>query len=182
MEDESQITKNDAKKKSKRNSFKEGNKVGVRFGEGQKLENNGRPKGANSLIDKARSLMHQQEKRFKGNPVIEKVRLAIETYAMSADKIAEEIVKLGLCQEIEPKHRFAFLKEVNMRIFGQPKSSIEECLNQLNERMDKLYELTMPLLEATAIGDGVGVVRELMKQGKLEEVVKEIEDENLKSK
>jgi len=142
-----------------RGKFKKGNTLGVRFGAGQKNEGAGRPKN--------------------GTSVMAEMKLALETYGLSSASIAHAMVELSLDERIDPKHRIAYMKEVNMRVFGQPKGSIEDSLKQINERVDKLYELTMPLLEATAISDGKGIIKELMAQNKLEEVINQIKSESL---
>ena len=138
--------------------FKKGNKLGVKFGSGQSIAGNGRPKKTDTTP-------------------LQEMKAAAETYGLAANDIAEAMIKLGLDESIEARFRFPFMKEANLRIFGQPKSSLEDTLKHINDKVDKLYELTMPLLEATAIGDGVALVKELMQQGKLEEVVKKIEEE-----
>ena len=145
----------DKKKNSSKNWFKKGNNMGVKFGSGQSTKGGGRPR--------------------KDSTVLDEMKAAAETYGLAANDIAEMMVALGLDEQIEPRFRFLFMKEANLRIFGQPKSSLEETLKHINNKVDKLYELTLPLLEATAVGDGVALVKELMNQGKLDEVVKKIE-------
>jgi hypothetical protein len=145
------------KKKRGSTKFKPGNKVGLQFGQGQTREGNGRPKGPKTVLGE--------------------MRAALERLALGADDIAKVTLDIAMCDHVEPQYRIAFIKEINSRVFGQPKSSVEESVKNLENRFDKLCELTIPLLEATAIEDGVGVVRELMRQGKLEDVVKKVNDE-----
>lgn len=140
--------------------YRKGNKSGKRFGEGQPCDKGGRPKGTSAKV------------------LLETMKAAAETYALSAEKVAKIMVDIALSQEVEVKYKFPFLKEINARVFGLPKNSMEDSIKYLTERVDKLYELTMPLLEATAIGDGVGIVRELIKQGKLDEVVSKVKEES----
>lgn len=147
------------KRKELPQRFKKGNKLGVKFGSGQSIAGNGRPRKTDSTP-------------------LQEMKAAAETYGLAANEIAEAMVNLGLDETIEARFRFLFMKEANLRIFGQPKNSLEDTLKHINDKVDKLYELTMPLLEATAIGDGIGLVRELMSQGRLDEVIKKIEGEN----
>lgn len=147
------------KKKKGSTKFKPGNKVGVRFGEGQSREGNGRPKGPKTVLGE--------------------MRAALERLALGADDVAKVTLDIAMNDHVEPQYRIAFIKEINARVFGQPKSSVEESVKNLESRVDKLCELTIPLLEATAIEDGVGIVRELVKQGKLDEIVKGIKEENI---
>lgn len=159
---ESLYTKKETKAKVQRERkdtrFKKGNKEGLKFGQGQPTDRGGMP---------------------KRTTVLEEMKAAAETYGLAANDIASAMVKLSMDDRIDARFRFPFMKESNLRIFGQPKNSLEDTLKHINDKVDKLYELTMPLLEATAIGDGVALVRELMSQGKLDEVVKQIEEEKI---
>lgn len=143
--------------------FKKGNKVGVRFGEGQKVGNRiGIKKG-----------------KIKPETILESMKAAAEHYGFSAVEIAEEIVKIALDETLDPKVRFPFMKEANLRIFGVPHGSIEESLQTMNSRMNKLFDLTIPALEATAQNDGVKMIKELIDQGRLEEVIERIKREGV---
>lgn len=137
--------------------FKPGNKAGVKFGQGQPTDKGGRPKGPKTVVGEMRS--------------------ALERLGLGIDEVAKVTLDVVLSKEVDPQYKIAFIKEINTRVFGQPKSSVEESLKQLQSQVDLLCELTIPLLEATAIGDGVGIVRELMKQGKLDDVVQKVRGE-----
>jgi len=137
--------------------FQKGNQVGVRFGYGQSREGGGRPKNPDSIL--------------------KSMKYAAEEYGMSAYDISLEILKLGMDKNIDPKVRFNFLKEANLRIFGMPSSSVEEALQAINNRDKRTFDLSIPLLEATVQRDIHNIVKELIKQGKLDEVVRNIKNE-----
>lgn len=137
--------------------FKKGNKIGVRFGEGQSRAGNGRPRKPETILDSMKE--------------------AAERYGFSALEIAEEILKIAMDETIDPKVRFPFIKEANLRIFGAPKGSIEESMQVINNRVDKIFELTVPVLEATVQNDVIKIVSELVKQGKLDEVLEKVKED-----
>lgn len=155
---ESLYTKKERKEREiRKNRFQPGNQLGYKFGRGQPTNLGGSKKGTTT--------------------VLQEMKAAAETYGLAANDIARAMIKLGMDNDIDPRFRFAYMKEANLRIFGAPKASLEDTLKHINDKVDKLYELTMPLLEATAVGDGVALVRELMSQGKLDEVVRKINKE-----
>jgi hypothetical protein len=149
------------KKRIPKHAFKEGNKAGKKFGSGQPTNLGGRKPSATTLFNEMKS--------------------GWEDMGYAARDIANTIVRLGLDETIEPRFRFPFLKEAAMRIFGPVDYAVDEALKHLKERQstvtEKPFELSLPLLEAAAVGDIVKVVKELKKQGKLEEVVKQVEGE-----
>lgn len=148
-------------RKKNRTSFKKGHQVGKRFGEGQPTNLGGRKPSSTTVFNE--------------------MKAGLEDAGYAAREILNAIVDLGLDKSIEPRFRFPFLKEAALRVFGPVDYAIDESIKQLKERQssgEKQFELSIPLLEAAVVSDSIALVRELMKQGKLTEVVKQIEGED----
>jgi hypothetical protein len=166
MKNDTKQTINDAKSKQikrrkkapRGKSFENGHKHGVRFGEGQPTNLGGRPKG--------------------GEAILRELKEAYETYGLSANKLAQRIVKTALDEEIEPRYAFPFIKEANNRIYGQPTSSLEEILNKIIELQEnqskELDGLSLKVKELAALNDVKGVLAQLDAEGQLEPMLKEI--------
>ncbi len=135
--------------------FKKGNPIGLRFGQGQPTHLGGRPPGAGSIVKQALKL-------YEDNALI----------------AAQHLVEKGLDKFMDPKAQFPWFKELNSRILGAAKGSAEDIIYQLSEKIDSALSLTKPALEATAIGDAEGLIRELLKQGVLDKVIEKVKGES----
>ena len=144
----------DGIKQKKSTRFKKGNKIGVRFGQGQSIVGNGRPLGGPSLVKQAMRLY--------------------EANALSA---AQLLLEKALDRDADPKTHFAWFKELNHRILGAVKGSAEDVIAQLNEKMENALSLSRSALEATAMGDAERLIKELHKQGILDKVVEKVKGE-----
>jgi hypothetical protein len=142
------------KQKSHGKRFLKGHKFGVRFGEGQTREGNGRPLGGMSIMKQAMRL-----------------------YEDNALKAAEFLLSKAFDPNMDPKMQFPWFKELNGRILGATKGSAEDIINKLSETIEGALSLSRPALEATAMKDAEGLVRELDRQGILEQVVDKVRGE-----
>ncbi len=142
------------KKRGGGRPFPKGNNLGKRFGEGQSIKNNGRPIGGMSIMKQAMRLY--------------------EDNALSA---AQYLILNALDTNMDPKAQFPWFKELNSRILGAAKGSAEDIVNQLSEKLDGVLSLSRPALEAAAMKDAEGLIRELKKQGILENVLEKINQE-----
>lgn len=138
--------------------FQPGNKLGKKFGQGQPTNLGGAIKGAKTIMGE--------------------VKASMDMLGLSVGDVTAELLKIAMDDTIEARYRYPFMRDVLTRVLGQPKSSLEESIKVLERRMDKLYDLNMQVLEATSINDGVALVRELVRQGKLEKVVESIREEH----
>jgi len=134
--------------------FPKGHTLGLRFGEGQTREGNGRPRGGPSLV-----------------------KQAMQLYEANALAAAELLLEKALDKNADPKTHFAWFKELNSRILGATKGSAEDVINKLSETIEGALSLSRSALEATAMGDAKALVRELDRQGILEQVVEEVRGE-----
>ena len=150
-------------KKKKKGGFEKGHNFGVRFGSGQNRGKNGRKKGVPLVTPKT---------------IFESMKGAAEQYGLSAYEISLEIIRIALDKTVDEKVRFPFLKEANLRIFGAPIASIEEFMKIITQQDKKTFDMSIPALEATVQKDGIALVKELVKQGKLEEVLEKIKEES----
>ena len=135
--------------------FEKGHKFGFRFGEGQPINMSGRPEGGMSTIKRA-----------------------LKLYEDNALVAAEHLIENALSKGADPKAQFPWFKELNSRILGAAKGSAEDIIAQLSEKIDSTLSLSRSALEATAIGDAEGLIRELLKQGVLDKVIDKVKSES----
>lgn len=152
--------KNDGRPKKPRGKgrpFEKGNKIGVRFGEGQPTNLGGRNK-----------------------TLISQVQDSLRIYGDASNEMAVISVELAKNQDLEPKERFLFIRDIQDRAMGKPHTNSEDEVKKLREEVKEIKDITLQQMNLIFTGKLEEALKSLYLDGKLKQMI-EVWDNEPKS-
>jgi len=135
--------------------FEKGNKVGVRFGEGQPTNLGGRNK-----------------------TLISQVQDSLKIYGNASNEMAIVTVEFARNQDLEPKERFLFIRDIQDRVMGKPHTNSEDEIKKLREEIKEIKELTTQQMSLIFSGKLEEALKSLYLNGKLKQMIEAWDNES----